>query len=1198
MQVTSTLNIPDELERARGAGELVVFAGAGVSTGPPANLPSFLELAREIADPSIPLKPEHHDSLDRYLGRAERDADVRVQERARAKLLERGGSYTSLHRHLVGLFGTPDRVRLITTNFDTLFTDASDAEFNGVPIPHYVGPALPPGRDFRGIAHIHASLIVEHDRLVLTDRDFGTAYMTDGWAARFLVGVFENRTILFVGYRMGDPVLQYLISALRRTERWYTLCPIAEQPHWADSDVSTIPFKPHGENEFADLNEGLERWYWHASASVRDHEKELRDLIRQGPPASPVDADYVRERLATEQGRITFWTDATDPQWFAWAVDEKLVDPSFDEKNDSGETVGWARWCISNFCDTENPPFLQFCRKRSLQLSSTFAFHLALHLHHAGSLPQRPVLRQLVSLLVNQSSRRRSASIDPYVWLLEKMVSAKYTEESLAILRWLTRIRLEPPDHIQLKYEANNDQLTPLASGVTIAASADDVNRVLEKHGSTLADIAANDLVALGEQRILEAYDLLDLARGGKEGGVDWLSHRRTSIPPSGQDRFAGAENVLVELIRLGMDSWQAKSPASLEAFANKHKDNPRRLLKRFALYALAICGPDKSDKVLTMAAAEHWASDFQVRPELYHLLKQHYDLAKESTRRQFIATLRDESLWGEFDEHQAHARFSLSKHLLRLSPTSDVTRDFTSEEEKSHPEWREQDRDGLLTRVEVGRGGFGKSPIEPDQMVKWDPTEALVLINNTLKQANTDDREALRGAVMQAVRTNGEWGARLLSVVATGQSEAPSNLIKSIIYGLRDASCEATDQLSALQSVGLWDWPSEVTHSLSQLVEHWARDVKDIGDCALFEAFDNVADRLFERSEIAESGILGEAGWTERAINHPAGNAALTWRYAANARDWIDGQFVLTIDDDELSRWERVLHDETAAGAHARVILGMVSDRLSNGNYPWSEENLFPAFDPDADLDRAAQLWDGRLMQTQWSWTTIAGLRPYLRGLFESCSQLIPARSHQLGDWVAMLVAHPSDSQFGLRDLQQFVHHSMADARRAFANAMPRHLSQLSAGEREKLWNEVLRPYWRDRRTNVPVAFEPEEVTAMIGWVTAMPEVTTEAVAELIQTSGRDLQHADHILWTWKQDDAWVRGHPSEATALIKWLAEGRSIESWRAPDAVKHLEAALKAGAPSPEVIAATEALATLPCPDAIAFLGQLEKDVPEGP
>jgi NAD-dependent SIR2 family protein deacetylase len=122
MRLTKSFSIPDELERARANGELVIFAGAGVSISPPANLPSFLELAKQIAEPRVQCSPEYARALDRYLGRAAREG-VDVQSRAR-HLLANGGKHTPLHENLLALFGDPQTVRLVTTNFDTHFATA------------------------------------------------------------------------------------------------------------------------------------------------------------------------------------------------------------------------------------------------------------------------------------------------------------------------------------------------------------------------------------------------------------------------------------------------------------------------------------------------------------------------------------------------------------------------------------------------------------------------------------------------------------------------------------------------------------------------------------------------------------------------------------------------------------------------------------------------------------------------------------------------------------------------------------------------------------------------------------------------------------------------------------------------------------------------------------------------------------------
>jgi hypothetical protein len=52
------------------------------------------------------------------------------------------------------------------------------------------------------------------DGLILTSADFGAAYLRDGWAARFVVELFREFTVLFVGYSLNDPIVSYLVDAL------------------------------------------------------------------------------------------------------------------------------------------------------------------------------------------------------------------------------------------------------------------------------------------------------------------------------------------------------------------------------------------------------------------------------------------------------------------------------------------------------------------------------------------------------------------------------------------------------------------------------------------------------------------------------------------------------------------------------------------------------------------------------------------------------------------------------------------------------------------------------------------------------------------------------------------------------------------------------------------------------------------------
>jgi hypothetical protein len=49
MWINDDVDIPEALLAAQRDGRLVIFAGAGVSMGPPSNLPGFSKLAKQIA---------------------------------------------------------------------------------------------------------------------------------------------------------------------------------------------------------------------------------------------------------------------------------------------------------------------------------------------------------------------------------------------------------------------------------------------------------------------------------------------------------------------------------------------------------------------------------------------------------------------------------------------------------------------------------------------------------------------------------------------------------------------------------------------------------------------------------------------------------------------------------------------------------------------------------------------------------------------------------------------------------------------------------------------------------------------------------------------------------------------------------------------------------------------------------------------
>ncbi|MDH4138232.1 MAG: SIR2 family protein, partial [Anaerolineae bacterium] len=303
---------------------LVVFAGAGVSMGPPSNLASFWRLTCDIAQ-GTGLAPS--EPLDRFLGLLHH-RNVAVHERAAQLLSPAGSAPNALHHDLLRLFQTADRIRLVTTNFDLHFETAASALFGAVP-DVYRAPALPVGYDFSGIVHVHGALPRSRD-LVLTDADFGRAYLTDGWARRFLVNVFRQYTVLFVGYSHNDVVMNYLARALPTDSVAGRFALTNEDGSWELLGIKPIRFvRGVGADPFRELYDGVQRLAERAMRGALDWQSRLAEMGDRTPPTDEEAISEVEQALREVHTTRFLLNVARDPEWLQWLDGRKHLDALF-----------------------------------------------------------------------------------------------------------------------------------------------------------------------------------------------------------------------------------------------------------------------------------------------------------------------------------------------------------------------------------------------------------------------------------------------------------------------------------------------------------------------------------------------------------------------------------------------------------------------------------------------------------------------------------------------------------------------------------------------------------------------------------------------------------------------------------------------------------------------------------------------------
>jgi len=320
-------DIPDALLQAHDEGRVVFFCGAGISY--PAGLKSFKWLVDAIYSH---IGTTRNDIENKAYERGQYDATLNLLEdrlpgqrqglavrKALASLLQpklRQGA-TDTHAALLQLGRVREgALRLVTTNFDRIFEHV--ARSTQQRCTAYAAPMLPVPKSSRwnGIVYLHGLLPATPDdgalhRLVLTSGDFGLAYLTERWAARFVSELFRNYVVCFVGYSINDPVLRYMMDALAAdrmlgevTPQAYALadCGPGEEHdktiEWKAKGVTPILYEvPADNHDHSALHSTLKVWATTHRDGILGKERIVVDYALARPSASTRQDDYVGRML-------------------------------------------------------------------------------------------------------------------------------------------------------------------------------------------------------------------------------------------------------------------------------------------------------------------------------------------------------------------------------------------------------------------------------------------------------------------------------------------------------------------------------------------------------------------------------------------------------------------------------------------------------------------------------------------------------------------------------------------------------------------------------------------------------------------------------------------------------------------------------------------------------------------------------------
>ena len=1102
------VDFPEPLLNALSDRRLVVFAGAGVSMGPPANLPDFRELTRQVAEGTCCSIGEYEPE-DRFLGRV-KATGPNVHQIAARRLQQNDPHPTVLHRSLLRLYPRTEDVRIVTTNFDLLFEEAADSLFDAGP-KIFHAPALPLGQRFQGIVHIHGS-VSEPEEMVLTNLDFGRAYLTEagGWARRFLVDLFADHTVLFVGYSHNDTIMTYLTPSLPRddTGRRYALIgnQSDEPERWRNLGIEPIAFPQSNKNDYVSLDKSVEALADYRRRGILGWQGEITNIASAPPPIDEESAGIIEQALS-DPVQIRFFVESAElPEWIEWLDRRGYLAALFADGKLIDQERMLASWLSRCFALAHDDALFRTIEGHRFRLNPEFWKLLSWQMQN--SIPDSPDTAAMTRWVLFLASDAPSNGDDiALLWIAKAATSVDATDALLRTYEAMTGlVNREPPRLGGRNSDRYHNELETM------------LTKCLKPNLPQMAE----SLLEISARRLSERHSAL-VAWRQSESNWDSDSISRSAIEPHSQDQFQNDVDALIDVARECLDWLAANGTEYARLWSERHANSQAPMLRRLAIHTLTeLTGLSADDKIAWLLKRCD-VNETAARHELFRAIASTYPRASTERRKDFADAV-SAFVWPNENEPdmerlEASHRYRWFHWLQQADLQCEIAKDAVDAVLARYPEFRPSDHPDFdfywygseIVTVELSpwtvKALLAKPAIEMlPLLLEYQPTDREIF--------DGYDRSAMLTTVREAAKQNPDWGLHLAdNLAASGQWEA--DLWPSILRAWAETEMAGSSLQRVLSHLSAEELHKEHTRYVPDTLCELAQKVNITKDGWFLPKANAIAAALQQYAENTAipnrvsyvGGVPQEVDWLTTAINHPSGKLAEFWLRSIELWRNSQGTAPQSVSGEYLSALNRIMQESGVPGKLGRAILSSRLHFLLHVDEGWSLENLLPLFDVGHEDFRPA--WDGFL-----TWGRItpqvedsmreAFLKGVQRAKHEPDWRMQHRFLHRYTEMLVWSVSGPADEW-----ITNLLSDSNKEVRRVFAERIGFLLRSLSEDQQKKWWNTWLKGYWENRLQGVPCPLDDEEITQMLKWVVLLPSVFPEAVSLAAQMRRVPLQRS-----------------------------------------------------------------------------------------
>ena len=1133
----SGIDFPKPLLNALRSNQLVVFAGAGVSIPQPAGLPTFRQLAEAVALGSGET-PEKDETEDRFLGRLH-DRGQKVHFQAAGMLRENTQKPSCLHHDLTALYRDPDHLRIVTTNFDTLFEEAAKERFGTLP-EVFRAPALPLGRDFNGIVHVHGSIDSPKD-MVLTDADFGRAYLTEGWATNFLLDLFRAFTVLFIGYGHNDTVMNYLSRALpvEETQPRFVLTDEAERNRWDILGMKPVIFPKPDENDYSDLYKGVSGLSERATRGILDWQSDITRIATNPPSLDQEEMDLVEDGLSNTAHTRFFTEAASHIGWVQWLDENGHLDSLFGRRlppslEEPARTLGW--WLARTFAKEHPDEVFRLIAKHGMDPHPEFWDTLGRAVVSKEDTPwEAETLARWVSLLLT------TAPPQPYSYLLlslgKRCMEAGLTDSLLGVFRLMSAVKTSIKQRLTISQEDPGPSTT---AEVVQVHGHHELNELWEKGLKPNLDYVAEPLLGqLVDSFTARHHTLCAWQAAGRDWDPD--SYHRSAIEPHEQDKYPQSGDVLIDAARDSLEHLVTTQPEIAASWCDQLIRSDVPILRRLAVHALTLRGDLNPNAKIDWVMDKIGLHDLPTHHELFWVMQSVYPDATLEQRQAIIEEVSKFDLPGRDGEDIvrtiAYQHFTWFTWLRDSDPDCGLVQKCVEDILEQYPEFKPRTWADLTHYSSSGFVGH-RSPWSVDQLLskpakEWAAKLLAFQDPDPFEQERYDRRELI-GTVEKAATKDFPWGIELADTLTQSESwetDLWPPLMKSWAHQQEEKNQDKVlDRL--LQSELQKPHVRTVAETLMALV----KDGNLSHSHGLLSKANQTAMTAWDNLDENEP-VSPMEDWYGRAINHPAGILAEFWMHSISS--WYNQQDPRPegISEEYLGFMHQIIWEETTAGRLGKSAIARQFRFLTAVDQEWVIGNLVPLFDSENKEDRAAV----------WGSFFYGGISPrvaeilegsFLRALADM-DELFPkgTRSREsfidrLTDLLTYFVDQPLDQWIPMF----FDKAEVADQER-FAWSIAGILQHMEIGPQRDIWDRWLRKYWENRLDGTPTPLNSSEAATMVTWLPLLHSTFPEAVdlATKMPKLPWDCDPPIHLLTHEGQPES----HPEATAKLLIYLAD-----------------------------------------------------------